>query len=49
LRTFIPASPLRDDETKAIDALKEMLEKIAKVKEKHSRPAHHPNFSSAPT
>ena len=49
LAHFHPDEPLRDDEIKAIDALKEMLEKIAAVKEKHSRPAHHPNFSSSPT
>jgi hypothetical protein len=39
---FHPRTPLTDDETKAIDDLKEMLAKIADVKEKHSRPALRP-------
>jgi len=34
--------PRTDEETKAIDALEEMLAKIADVKEKHSRPALRP-------
>jgi hypothetical protein len=33
---------LAAEERKAIDALKEMLAKIADVKEKHSRPALRP-------
>ena len=39
---FHPREPLSADETAAIDALKEMLEKIAKVKEGHHRAALHP-------
>jgi len=34
--------PRAAEETKAIDALKEMLQNIADVKEKHSRPALRP-------
>ena len=34
--------PRTAEETKAIDALKEMLQNIADVKEKHSRPALRP-------
>ena len=43
LAHFHPPAPLTTDETKAIDALKEMLEKIAAVKEKHHRAAMHPS------
>ena len=39
---FHPRRPLSADETAAVDALKEMLEKLARVKEKHHRPALHP-------
>ena len=39
---FHPREPLSAEETAAIDALKEMLEKVAAVKEKHHRPALHP-------
>jgi hypothetical protein len=39
---FHPREPLSADETAAIDALKETLEKIAKVKERHHRAALHP-------
>jgi len=42
LAHFHPRAPLGAEETQAIDALKEMLEEIAKVKEKHHRPALHP-------
>ena len=42
LAHFHPRAPLTAEETKAIEALKEMLEKIAAVKEKHHRPALHP-------
>ena len=42
LAHFHPRTPLSEHETKAIDALKEMLAKIADVKEKHSRPALRP-------
>jgi hypothetical protein len=42
LAHFHPRTPLSEHETKAIDALKEMLAKIADVKEKHSRPALQP-------
>jgi len=42
LAHFHPRAPLSAEETQAIDALKAMLEEIAKVKEKHHRPALHP-------
>jgi hypothetical protein len=42
LAHFHPRKSLTADETKAIDALKELLEQVAKVKEKHKRPALHP-------
>ena len=42
LAHFHPRAPLGAEETQAIDALNEMLEEIAKVKEKHHRPALHP-------
>jgi hypothetical protein len=39
---FHPRRPLTAQEEAAIDALKEMLDKIAKVKETHKRPAIRP-------
>ena len=42
LEHFHPRKPLSADETKAIDALKAMLDKIADVKEKYKRPAIRP-------
>jgi hypothetical protein len=42
LEHFHPRKPLTADETKAIDALKTMLEKVADVKEKYKRPAIRP-------
>jgi hypothetical protein len=42
LNHFHPREPLSEKETAAIEALKEMLEKIATVKEGHSRPSLHP-------
>ncbi|HKM88416.1 MAG TPA: hypothetical protein VJX48_07410 [Xanthobacteraceae bacterium] len=42
LAHFHPRKPLTDDETEAIEALKDMLEKVANVKEKHNRPALRP-------
>ena len=42
LKHFNPSPPLRADEQKAIDALNDMLGKIAKVKEKHGRAALQP-------
>jgi len=47
LAHFHPRAPLTADETAAIDALKEMLDKVADVKEKHKRPALRPG-SAAP-
>ncbi len=38
--------PRTAEETKAIDALKEMLQNIADVKEKHSRPALRPRAAT---
>jgi hypothetical protein len=43
LSHFHPATPLTADETEAIGALKDMLAKIADVKEKHARPAVRPD------
>jgi len=40
---FHPRAPLTGEETAAIDALQEMLERIAQVKERHHRPALHPH------
>ena len=42
LAHFHPRTPLAAEDKKAIHALKEMLAKIADVKEKHSRPALRP-------
>jgi hypothetical protein len=42
LKHFHPRKPLTADENGTIEALKEMLEKIADVKEKHNRPAIRP-------
>jgi hypothetical protein len=42
LEHFHPRKPLTADETAAIDALKEMLEQVADVKEKHELPALRP-------
>jgi hypothetical protein len=39
---FHPRTPLTAHEAKAIDALKDMLAKVADVKEKHGRPALRP-------
>ena len=46
LNHFHPRPPLSADETAAIDALKEMLERIAKVKEGYRRPALHPHTAT---
>jgi hypothetical protein len=43
LEHFHPRQPLTAEETKAIDALKTMLDKIADVKEKYKRPAIRPS------
>ena len=48
LAHFHPDKSLTADETKAIDALKAMLDKIADVKEKYKRPAIRPS-GGAPT
>jgi hypothetical protein len=42
LAHFHPRTPLTAEESEAIEALKEMLQKIADVKEKHNRPALRP-------
>jgi len=48
LAHFHPRAPLTAEETKAIDALKDMLAKVAAIKEKHHRPAVRPaGISSA--
>jgi hypothetical protein len=43
LAHFNPSTPLDPDEIKVIAELKDMLEKIAVVKEKYQRPAIHPD------
>ena len=48
LAHFHPATPLTKDEADAIEALKEMLAKIATVKDKYKRPALRP-YGVAPS
>jgi hypothetical protein len=48
LAHFHPATPLTKEETDAIDDLKEMLQRIADVKEKHKRKALRPRAQHAP-
>ena len=49
LAHFHPRQPLNAQETAAIDALKQMLDKIADVKQKHQRAAIRPDtVGSAP-
>jgi len=49
LAHFHPRPPLDAPETAAIDALKEMLDKIADVKQRHQRAAIRPHApTSAP-
>src|SRR5882762_7998883 len=43
LAHFHPQSPLTDEENAAIDALKDMLNEVADVKQKHGRPALRPH------
>jgi uncharacterized protein YkwD len=43
LAHFHPERPLTSQESAAIDALKEMLNKVAEVKQKHARPALRPD------
>jgi hypothetical protein len=43
LAHFHPRTPLTAEEAKAIDELRDMLQKIAEVKEKHARPAVRPD------
>jgi hypothetical protein len=47
LAHFHPVTPLTPQETAAIDALKEMLNKVADVKTKHGRPAMRPQDAKA--
>jgi len=47
LAHFHPRNPLTAEETEAIAALKELLEKVAEVKEKHNRPAIRPGALTA--
>ena len=42
LAHFHPQTPLTSDETAALDALKDMLDKVADVKQKHARQALRP-------
>ena len=43
LAHFHPRQPLTVEETNAIEALKEMLNAVAKIKTKHNRPALRPD------
>jgi hypothetical protein len=43
LAHFHPERPLTSQESAAIDALKDMLNKVADVKQKHARPALRPD------
>ncbi len=47
LADFHPRKALTVDETKAIEALNDMLEKIADVKARHNRPAIRPDAITA--
>ena len=47
LAHFHPRAPLQPSEQEAIDELKTMLQKIADVKERHSRPAARPEQKRA--
>ena len=49
LAHFHPRKPLTEEESGAIGALKEMLEKIAAVKTKHHRPALRPDAIAPPS
>ena len=48
LAHFHPAAPLTKEETAAIDDLKEMLQRIADVKDKHKRKAMRPYVAELP-
>ena len=48
LAHFHPQQPLTHDETAAIDALREMLNQVADVKQKHGRPALRANTAAEP-
>lgn len=48
LNHFHPRTPLTEEETAAIDDLKEMLQRIADVKGKHNRKALRPSADHAP-
>lgn len=48
LAHFHPTTPLTKEETAAIDDLKDMLQRIADVKDKHKRQALRPYVSDAP-
>ena len=45
LAHFHPRTPLTSEETAAIEALKDMLDKVAKTKEGHGRAALHPSIA----
>jgi hypothetical protein len=47
LAHFHPERPLTSEEANAIDALQEMLNKVADVKQKHARPALRPDAAKA--
>ena len=47
LAHFHPQSPLTQEETAAIAALKKMLNEVADVKQKHGRPALRPHAVTA--
>ena len=47
LAHFHPTTPLTAEEIKAIDDIKDLLEKIADIKDKHKRPALRPRAAAA--
>ena len=49
LKHFRPQEPLKEDEEKAITALRAMLDEIANVKENHNRQAIRPSWGTFPT
>ena len=48
LNHFRPQEPLKEDEEKAITALRAMLDEIANVKENHNRQAIRPSWGTFP-
>ena len=49
LNHFRPQEPLKEDEEKAITALRAMLDEIANIKENHNRQAIRPSWGTFPS